>query len=303
MQPYRGQGGKTALSFAVELRQVCHSHIAINKKRIRRGGGGNVFYMCGGWLFIGFVALLALDVDKHVRDDTEYKRAGDFGYRDIAEGYAHSADTADEYDRDNEKVFVIAEVDVLDHFQTADRDEAVKRYAHTAHYAVRYGGEEGDERPEEGYYHCHDRGAGDRYDGGVAGYRDTADGFTVGGVGAAAEDRARYGADTVAEERAVEAGVFKQVGADDGGEILVIGYVFGEHDEGNGNVRYRDGCYVAAAEVFEALERFDQGEVGNGEYLETLEGIEVDDFKRIVAGVDTGTEIHIQQNHIYIFVM
>ena len=71
---------------------------------------------------------------------------------------------------------------------------------------------------------------------------DAGDGLAVGGVGAAAEESARHGADAVAQQGAGQAGILQQVVADDGGDVLVVGDVLGEDDEGDrhiGHARWR----------------------------------------------------------------
>ena len=61
-----------------------------------------------------------------------------------------AADTRDKDNGDNEEVPVILKVDLLDHLETADCDEAVESYADAAHDAGGNGGEEGCERGDKG---------------------------------------------------------------------------------------------------------------------------------------------------------
>ena len=81
--------------------------------------------------------LLSRLIKNKVNDDTENESASDGGYLNCAEGYRKAADTRDEDNGNNEEVVVFAEVHLLDHLQTRNRNEAVKRNANTAHYAGR----------------------------------------------------------------------------------------------------------------------------------------------------------------------
>ena len=138
--------------------------------------------------------------------DTEDERARYCGYRDFAESKGQAAYAGDKDNGYNEEVAVVAEVYLLYHFKTGYRDEAVERDAHAAHYAGRYGCEEGRERSDKGDYDCHYRGCEYRYYGSISGDSDASDRFAVSGVGATAEERARNRTYAVAEKSSVKPG-------------------------------------------------------------------------------------------------
>ena len=92
-----------------------------------------------------FLSLLQHDVG----DDTKNQRAGDFGDRHGAEVQAHAADTGDQDNRHDEHIRMLVQVDVLDHFQTADGDESVQCHEDAAHDAGRNAGDESDQRRQE----------------------------------------------------------------------------------------------------------------------------------------------------------
>ena len=145
-------------------------------------------------------ALLGHAADDEVDEDAEDESASDFGDGDLTEGKSHTADAGDEDDGYDEEVLVFFEVDFLDHLETGNCDEAVERYADAAHDAGRNGRKQSYERSEEGR---NDREASryqDGDDGSVTAYRDAADGLTVSGIGAAAEEGTCHRADAVTEK-------------------------------------------------------------------------------------------------------
>ncbi len=166
----------------------------------------------------------------------------------------------------------------MNHFQSRYRDKTVERDAHAAHYAFRDARKEQGERGEEGAYYCHYSGGQYRNYRGVARDGYATDRFAVCGIGAAAEERARYRAYAVAEKRTVQSGVFEKIGFDYRRNVFVIGYMFGEHDERDGYIGYRYradissylacgirsehsvGHYAVATAVY--VERGEEGEVG-----------------------------------------
>ncbi len=238
-----------------------------------------------GLLFVGrfFSSFALFAVNKEVGEDTEDQSACYCSKSDLTESKSHTAYTGDEDDGGNEEVSVVAEVNLLDHLQTGYCDEAVEGDAYAAHYAGRNGCEEGYEGSEEGSNDRHNRGSKDSYYGSVTGDGYTTDGFTVGGVGATAEDRTYHGTDAVTEQGVAKSGIFKKVVSDYGGEVGVVCDVFCEYYEGNGNIRNCDGCNVGtevtACEVVVAAECLDEGEVGVP--LHIVELGEVDDFESI----------------------
>ena len=127
-------------------------------------------------------------VEKQVHDDTEDQRAGDFSNRDGTDFQRHAADTGYQDHGSGEQVAVIVQVDRLEHLQTGDGDEAVQGDADAAHDAAGDRAQEGYEGSEEAGSDGDDRSAQDRDDGSVAGDGHAADGLTIGGVGAAAEE-------------------------------------------------------------------------------------------------------------------
>lgn len=81
------------------------------------------------------LSLLALLAENKVGSDTEDESASDGGDCDLTEGEGQTADTCYKDDRDNKEISVVLKVNLLDHLQTADCDEAVESYAHAAHDA------------------------------------------------------------------------------------------------------------------------------------------------------------------------
>ena len=236
----------------------------------------------------GRLGLLALDVDERIDENAEDERAGDCSDSDLSEGERHSAHAGDEDGRDDEEVAVLVEVDLLDHLQTADGDEAVERNAHAAHDAGGNGGKEGDEGSDERRDEGDDGRRENGDDGGVARDGDAADGFTVRRIGAAAEERAHHGADSVAEEGSGKAGIGEQIVLDDGGDVLVIGEVFRKDDERHRNIGNGDGADIGTevAHVTREIrlkEGLDEGEVGHP--LHALKEREVNEAQ---AGIDAG---------------
>lgn len=183
----------------------------------------------------------------------------------------------------------------MNHFKSGYCDEAVENYADTAEYAARNGVYEGHEGAEEREEHSKHRGAPDGYYGSVFGYCYAADGFAVGGVGAAAEECACHGADAVAEKGFVKAGVFKKVALDDGGDVLVVGYMLCKYYEGNGHIEEHKSSEVCKGKcksaVFDFVDCFDESELGHMEEAAEVYGLEVfnksgivDYFKRFDVG-------------------
>ncbi len=71
-----------------------------------------------------------------VNDDAENECAGNLGEGNLAEGEGHSADTGNEDGGNDEEIPVEAEVNILNHLETADGDESVKGEADAAHYTA-----------------------------------------------------------------------------------------------------------------------------------------------------------------------
>ena len=229
------------------------------------------------------INLLYLFVVEHeVGEDAEDECTCNLSDGDLTEGNAHAADTCYEDYGNNEEVAVLVEINVLNHLKTGDSDEAVECYANPTHYTGRNGCKEGCERSEERDYNCQDCGCKDGNNGSVAGNCNTADGFAVSCVGAAAEDGACYGTDTVTEKGAVQAGLLEEVDADDGRKVLVVCDVLCEYNECNRNICNSNSCYVGCVHFGEALCCLEEGKVGNPG--NALEEAEVDYLKCFIAG-------------------
>lgn len=214
-----------------------------------------------------------------VDDDADDECGGYAGDLECAEVEDKSADSEYKDCCDYEEVSVFAKVNALNHLKSGYCDEAVEDYADAAEYAARDGVYEGDEGAEEGKEHCQNRGAPDGYNRSIFGYCDAADGFTVGSVGAAAEECACHGAYTVAEEGFVKAGVLKKVALDDGGDVLVVGDMLGKYYEGNRHVEEHQSSEVCKGEckaaVFKLVDGFNEGELGHVEEAAEVYGFEV----------------------------
>ena len=180
---------------------------------------------------------------------------------------------------------VVAKVYLLNHLQPGHRDEAVQRNAHAAHHAGRNGSEEGDERSHERSDDRNDRRRENRGNGSVPRNRHAAYGFTVRGVGAAAEERARNRTYAVAEKRSVQTGIFQKIAADDRRKILMVGNVFRKHHERNGRIRHGDRKQIRAERavgpviVVSFFERFHESEIGIPLHIFKLR--EIDYFQRV----------------------
>ena len=220
-------------------------------------GAGNLFFK----KMFPAKTLLLICLAKHcIHDDAEDESGGDGSDGDLTEIEGEAADTADEDGGDDEQVAVLFEVDVLDHLETGDGDEAVEGDTDAAHDARRDGVNDRNERGEERDQQSADSGGDDRCNGCVAGDGDARDGFAVGGVRTAAEERAHHGADAVTEKGTGETGIFEEVLFNDGGDILVVSNMFCKDNERNGDVCRRDGTDVLTGEFAERTERLHEGE-------------------------------------------
>ena len=93
---------------------------------------------------------------------------------------------------------------------------------------------------------------------------------------------ATEGTDTVAKQGTIQTRLFQQITLDDAGEILVVGDMLREYDEGDGDVGDGDGGYIAAGEAVEALEGLKEGEIWHPGHIG--EETEVDDLKSGILG-------------------
>ncbi len=232
---------------------------------------------------IAKLVILALG-NHHIGDDTQDQSAGNGGQGDLAEGDGQTADTGDQDHSSYEQVLAGAQVHLLDHLQAGNCDEAVQGDAHAAHDAVGDGGQEGNEGSEEGDQQAQNSSGGDGCHRGVSGDRHAAHRLAVGGVGAAAEDGAGEGADAVTQQGVVQAGLNQQVGADDGGQVLVVSDMLSEHNKGNRHIGNGHGCDECAVDLAEALQSAYNGELRDGEDLHVAEHGEVNDLQSHIAG-------------------
>ena len=205
--------------------------------------------------------LFFLQVQEVVDDDTEDQRACDGGDDHLADGHGHAAHARDENGGNGKEVGVVAEIHLLDHLKTGNRDKAVKRHANTAHHAAGNGIQERHEGRNKGNEHRQHGGNRNGDDGGVPGDGNAAHRLAVRGIGAAAEEGARNGAHTVTQQRAMEAGVLQQILLNDGGEVLVVRNMLREYHEGHGNIRHRNGCQIAGVHILDAVKGRKEGEV------------------------------------------
>ena len=86
-----------------------------------------------------FAAALFADGKDGIHKNAEDERGGDVGNGDLAEVQGQTADTGDEDRCNHKQVAVFIKVDMLEHPQAGDRDEAIERDAHATHYAARDG--------------------------------------------------------------------------------------------------------------------------------------------------------------------
>lgn len=75
----------------------------------------------------------------------------------------------------------------------------------------------------------------------------------------------------------MKTGIFKKIGLDDGGKVLVVCDVLCEYYESNGDVGYSNCADVYAVKVAETFHGGDECEIGDP--LHVAEGVEVDDLK------------------------
>ena len=182
----------------------------------------------------------------------------------------------------------------MDHLQTRDGDESVQSHTNTAHDAGGNGVHEGHEGRQEGDGDGHESGGVDGDDGGVTRDGYATDRLTVGGVGATAEEGTCHRTHTVTQQGVVETGLLQKILLNDGGQVLVVGDMLGEDDQGHGGVGHGNGADVGAVNILEALDGLDEGELGernDGLHTEVGEqvdqGIEVDDLQRVHTGEGT----------------
>ena len=97
------------------------------------------------FLFVRFSRFCAEQVGKYAKD----KRARYLRQFDFTEGHAERTYAGDKYNRYHEEIAIVAKVNLLYHFKTGYRDEAVECDAHTAHYTGGDSGKEGYERSKE----------------------------------------------------------------------------------------------------------------------------------------------------------
>ena len=80
----------------------------------------------------------------------------------------------------------------------------------------------------------------------------------------------------------MKAGILKKLGADNGGEVLVVCNMLCEYNECYGNISDRYCSYIGGSDFTDALECLYKGEIGNP--LHILECGEIYDNEIIVAG-------------------
>ena len=88
----------------------------------------------------------------------------------------------------------------------------------------------------------------------------------------------------------MEAGINEEIFFNDGGDVLVVGYVLRENNECNGDISHRNSRYIRAAELAEGAECLKEGEIGHckegldshAARNECAEAAEVDNFKSVV---------------------
>ena len=209
-----------------------------------------------------FVLLVAED---HVHDDTEDQRACDRGDGDLTEVQSQTTDTCDQNNGSYEEVLVLIEVNLLYHLQTGNCDETVESHADTAHDTGRNGVNKCNEGREEGDGNGTEGSSQNGYDRCVAGDSHTTNAFTVGGVGASAEECTGHGADTVTQQGSVETGILKKILFNDRRDILVVCNMLCENNKCNGNVSYGDGGEISSVQLGNTLESFNKGELGDGD--------------------------------------
>ena len=248
--------------------------------------------------FFAAVATVEDDIDQDADDQT-----GSNGTDlDIAEVERQTADAAYQDGGNNEQVAVVVQVNRLDHFKAAYRDEAVERDADAADDAGGdriYKADEGIEEAEQDAVDCSE---GDGAYGSVAGDGDAADGLAVGGVGAAADEGTNNGTDTVADQGVIQTGIGDQVTPDDGRQVLMVGNVLGKGYKGNGREEDKQTQYIGKAldgvgSIVIYTEHAQEGETGHLEKLHVVKGGKIDQLERFAIGelADIGQS---QRDHI-----
>ncbi len=228
-------------------------------------------------------------VEDDIDDDAEDQAGGDGTDGDSAEVQGQAADAGHQDGCDHEQVAVVIQIHRLQHLEAADRDEAVQRDANAAHDAAGDGVYEAYKRIEEGQDDAVHGRDGDGGDAGIAGNGDAADALAVGGVRAAAEEGTDDGADAVADQGFVQAGVGDQVMLDDGGEVLVVRDMFSQSDERHGGEEHEEADDVSdSADLVGGFgisaEHAQESEARHFEELHVVEGGQVDQLHGFVAG-------------------
>jgi len=229
-------------------------------------------------------SLVLLGGEQSVGQDAEDQSAGDVGDVDLANTQCHAANAGDQNRGNGEQIAVFIEIHLLDHLQAGNSDKAVERDTDTTHDAAGNGIQERHEGAKEGDGQTHDGSGSDGDDGCVAGDSHAANGLTISGIGAAAEDSAGHGADTIAQQGAVQTGILQQILTNDGRQVFMVSKMLGKHHEGHGNVCHGHGSNIIAVELLHALHGGKEGELGHRKNLHVLKESEVDHLQCIVAG-------------------
>lgn len=181
-----------------------------------------------------FLALYHLEkFDGETEDDGNDSRECHTAKRDRAECDAGVADADAEYDGSQDKVdrFVVIDFRFDEHADAACRDNAEEKERYTAHNGCRdtldSGSKFADEREDDGK--C--RGTTDDPYAEYFGDGEDADVFTVGCIRCRAEEAREHRRETVTEERAVKAGIFRQVFVYDIACYDQVADMFDDYDE------------------------------------------------------------------------
>ena len=100
---------------------------------------------------------------------------------------------------------------MLKHSQTGYCDKAVQSNAYAAYYAARNAFDEYHYGINKSEYDTHNRSGDDSGDGSVTGDGHATDRFAISRVGATAYQCAGNRTDAVAEQRAIQSGIFEKI--------------------------------------------------------------------------------------------
>ena len=183
-----------------------------------------------------FVALF-FSGKHNIRKDTKDECTGSCSNFHLTERYRHIANACNKDNGGNKKVSVFVEVDLLEHFKAGYRNEAVKSETNASHDTCGDRLKKCYEGANKGENDAGSSSGPNTDGGGIACDCHTCDRLPICSVRTTTEKCSNNGTEAITEKRPAKTGFFQKIYVDNGGEILVIGKVFGKYDECYRNIR------------------------------------------------------------------